>query len=60
MEETELARRLDDILEVHLHPDARRWELSSDGSWKLIDGLWHPQDRLRSYFENADSRETRL
>ncbi len=47
VEDAELAKRLDDILEAHLHPDARCWTLCADGSWERSPGVWHPQDRLQ-------------
>jgi polyphosphate kinase len=47
VEESELSCQLDEIFEIHLHPDASRWELSSDGSWAFEAGKWHPQQRMR-------------
>ncbi len=48
VEDPALQAHLDEILSVHLDPEARAWELAPDGSWQRRpeSGGFSPQERL--------------
>ncbi len=47
VEDSSLVERIDDLIGIYLHPDARAWTLASDGTWKCT-GSFDVQDRIHS------------